>query len=116
MPHIVAYHSWGDQFAQSDLLKTLHDALCNAPTVDPKTVKSYALPVEQSWVGTVVEPDHMLHIIVRMKPGRDMALKSSISKTIHDLARSFAQDNAIATTISVEVLELENDSYCSSHM
>ncbi len=115
MPHIVLQHSLGDALNAPALMKKLHEGFGTLESVNLAAVKTYCLPIQGCVVGTEAEPDNMIHIILRLKPGRSDAIKLMLSQWLHDTTRAYVNDRGLNTTISVEPLEMDYDFYTSSH-
>lgn len=112
MPHIVVFHSLDSAENIGGLLKGLHESLSANESVNKPQLKTYAVPL-QSWiVGDDTRPDEMIHIQVRMKPGRSAEIKKSMAQGLHDVTRRFLDR---PYSVSVEICELEAPSYMSSY-
>ncbi len=115
MPHIMFMHSLGDTIEQASLAQKLHDGFAALETINKEALKTYFLPTSAACVGTEQQPEDMIHIILRMKPGRTPEIKAMLTKWLHDTTRTHTNALGLATTISVEPLEMDYDFYVSSH-
>lgn len=115
MPHIMVMHSLGDALDAPKLSHSLHEGFGQLETINPAVVKTYFLPLAPVQVGTAAEPDNMIHIILRLKPGRSDAVKLKLSQWLHDTVRSHVNGLGLRTTLSVEPLDMDYDFYTSSH-
>ena len=115
MPHILVMHSLGENLHPQELLPALHERLCNFESVKPTTVKTYELPIQTCVVGVESDPADMIHIQVRMKPGRGEEVKKEMAQALHDYTRGFIDGLRVAATVSVEIHELDAPTYTSSH-
>ena len=109
MPHIIVEYTEHLSEDIPKLLTELHSSLAGQPTVDIHAVKTRAVPVQYVVVGDGNEPDKLIHITVKLLPGRDDALKKTIGQALHDTARAQTKDDRI--TITVEVMDLHAESY-----
>ena len=113
MPHIMVMHTLSDALETQDLANTLQHGFGQLDTVTPAALKTYLLPIEAAAVGA--KPDNMIHIILRLKPGRTNAIKMMLCTWLHDTTRAYMKERGIDTTLSVEPLEMDYDFYQSSH-
>ena len=109
MPHIIVEHTASMNLDMAKLLSQLHENLASQDTVQIKAIKTRAVPVQHVILGTGSWSDKMLHITLKLLPGRSDQLKRTMSQDLHDVAKKFVQDDTI--TITVEVMELHEASY-----
>lgn len=109
MPHIVAEYTESLSVDMAKLLFDLHMDLSKRDTVNIHAIKTRAIPVKYSIVGDGHEPDKFIHIMLKLLPGRDEALKKQMTQGLFDVARKHAHDPEIS--VSVEIVTLEADSY-----
>lgn len=114
MPHIFVYHDLDNTADVPTLLPVLHKTLGAFETVKPETVKAFSMPLQASVVGTDAQPDNMMLIHIRMKSGRDADLRTRMSKSLHDTARAHMNTNGVAVSLSVDISEMDNETYTSS--
>ena len=115
MPHILVKYSKSEILDISSLLTDLHKDLGGYDTVNEAQIKTYAERIEHCVVSDNTRPNNMIHIQVRMKPGRPESLRSRISTSLHDIARKHVDDRAYNCAISVEIHELNEPTYVSSY-
>ena len=115
MPHIIVMHSLGARLDEQDVSSSLHTTLSTYDSVKPTTVKTYVLPITHCVVGIADDPDDMIHIQVRMKPGRAQDEQKDMAQALHDYTRAYLNDADLAATVSVEIHELDEPTYTSSH-
>ncbi|MCB1720152.1 MAG: 5-carboxymethyl-2-hydroxymuconate isomerase [Rhodospirillales bacterium] len=111
MPHIIVEYteSLGSSEDIAKLAFALHENLAAQETINIHAIKTRALPVQYTVVGDGKEPDKMIHITLKLLPGRDDALKKTMAQGLFDTARKITHDDRIS--ISVEVTELHEPSY-----
>ncbi|MBX2833898.1 MAG: 5-carboxymethyl-2-hydroxymuconate Delta-isomerase [Micavibrio sp.] len=110
MPHIIVEYS--ESLKNIDVPKLvikLHDILAEQPTVNIHAIKSRAIPVENAVIGDGNEPDFMVHITLKLLPGRDDALKKKMAQSLFDTAKTHIKIERLS--LSVEVMELHAESY-----
>ncbi|MEM7680176.1 MAG: hypothetical protein AAF182_04160 [Pseudomonadota bacterium] len=112
MPHIIVEYT--DILAPSldvaKLLAGLHKNLSERETIKLEAIKTRAFPVQYCVVGTGADHDKMVHINLRLLPGRSDDLKKEMAQGLHDFARKCCvHDERISVT--VEVSELHEASY-----
>lgn len=115
MPHIIVMHTQTEALDVPVLLNGLHESLAAQDTVNKAQIKTYNLPIMHCVVSDETRPDHMIHIQVRMKPGRPVDLKTKIARDLHALARTHVDDHGYACAVSVEIHELDEPTYQSSY-
>ena len=109
MPHIIVEYTDHLNVDIEKLTIELHHTLCHQPTVTAQAVKTRALPVKATVVGEGKDHDKMIHICLKLLPGRDDDLRQAMAQALCDTARKIAMDEHI--TISVETAELHAPSY-----
>lgn len=109
MPHIIVEYTDHLRVDIPKLTIELHHTLIKQDTVKEEAIKTRAMPVEATVVGTGKCHDKMIHINLRLLPGRDNDLKKTMAQALFDTTRKIALDEHIS--ISVEVSELHAESY-----
>ena len=109
MPHIIVEYTEHLSEDIPKLLTALHDDLATRDTINVHGVKTRAIPVQYVIVGDGQEPDKMIHITLKLLPGRDDALKKTMASGLSETAKAKTNDDRI--TITVEVMELHEPSY-----
>jgi 5-carboxymethyl-2-hydroxymuconate isomerase len=109
MPHIIVEHSATMKLDLPELLSALHFNLAEQDTVKIKAIKTRAVPVHHVIIGDGRWSDKMLHIALKLLPGRSDELKRTMSQGLFDTAKDFVKDDSIS--ITVEVMELHEASY-----
>ncbi|MCB9982804.1 MAG: hypothetical protein H6861_03885 [Rhodospirillales bacterium] len=111
MPHIIVEYT--DTLSSSEdipkLAFALHENLAMQETVNVHAIKTRVIPVKYVVVGDSKEGDRMIHITLKLLPGRDDGLKKTMAQGLFDTARKITHDDRIS--ISVEVAELHAESY-----
>lgn len=109
MPHIIVEHSDGLSVDIPKLLSDLHDDLATRDTIDVHGVKTRSLPVHNAIVGNGGDTDKLIHVTLRLMPGRSDDLKKEMAQGLFAIARQSTRDDRISVT--VEVAELHAESY-----
>jgi len=110
MPHIIIeYYETLKTLDIPKLVAKLHENLAAQDTVNIHAIKSRAIPVQYVIVGDGAEPDKMVHVCLKLLPGRADALKKTMAQGLFDTARKHIIDPSIS--LSVEVTELHAASY-----
>ena len=109
MPHITLEYS--DTISEDipKLLTDLHHDLAARETIDIHGIKSRAVPVQYTIVGDGKELDKMIHVTLKLLPGRDDELRREMAEGLRNVVQSKVHDERIAVT--VEVVELDAASY-----
>jgi len=111
MPHIIVEYS--DTLASSEdipkLVSIVHHTLAEQDTVSVQAIKTRAIPVQYAIVGDSDSRDRMIHITLKLLPGREDVLKQIMAKALSDKVRSATHDDRIS--ITVEVMEMHEPSY-----
>jgi len=116
MPHIYVKYSAAFSPSIDTLLPALHESLCADETVKPPTVKTLGTLIDSGVVGDESTPDEMILLQLRMKPGRNLERRKSLSQALHDVCAAHINEHKLSATISVEIVQLEAESYVSSHI
>lgn len=103
-------------FDVSKLLPELHQALAGIDTVNLEQIKTYAIPLKNYIVGDDSRPDNMIHIQLRVKPGRTQELLASFPQTISDIACTWVEKQNVQSSVSVELCELDDPTYKSNYI
>ena len=111
MPHIVVEYTetLSSKVDIPKLLSDLHDDLAGRESVDVHAIKTRAIPVQYVIVGDGKEPDKMIHITLRLLPGRNDDLKKEMAQGLHKVAMKDRHDDRIS--ISVEIVDMHAESY-----
>lgn len=110
MPHIVVHYSKPLESTVniSDLLKALHHDLSTRETALLGDIKTYAMPLTFSLVGEDDKNNEMIHVILKLLPGRSVSLKKEMIEGLRDVVRNHVSTVAVMA----EVQELELETYC----
>ena len=110
MPHIVVEYTDSLSVDIPKLLTVLHNDLATRETVDIHAIKTRAIPVKYTIVGDGQEPDRMIHITLRLLPGRPDELKCEMSQGLAKAAYDAANhDDRIK--ITAEIVDMHGPSY-----
>ncbi len=117
MPHIVVKYSDNapESINWSNILADLHAALAKHETITLSQIKTYAHPLNAYIVGDDTRPEGMIHIQLRLLRGRSDELRTAMGQSLHDAARAQTNTANWPCAISVETVELHNETYCSSY-
>ncbi|HOO82836.1 MAG TPA: 5-carboxymethyl-2-hydroxymuconate Delta-isomerase [Alphaproteobacteria bacterium] len=112
MPHIIVEYT--DTLSSSEdipkLLAKLHKDLASRESIDIHGIKTRAIPVRYTVVGDGHEPDKMIHITLRLLPGRADDLKKQMAAGLVEVAREVTHhDDRIS--ITAEVVDMHAESY-----
>lgn len=109
MPHIIVEYSanLSADLDLNDLMKELHINLGDRESVDIKRIKTRAIPLDHFVVGVPDNTQPMIHITIKLMPGRGDDLKKQMAKGLYDIAKTYAKD----AVITVEITELHAESY-----
>ena len=112
MPHIFVEYT--DSIASNvdipKLCAELHKDLATRESVDIHAIKTRATPVQFTIVGDGHDPDKMIHITLRLLPGRSDELKAEMTGAFVKIARDIAHhDDRI--TITAEAVDMHAPSY-----
>ena len=109
MPHIILEYTDTMNIDVPKILTELHHNLSGQDTINIHAIKTRAIPVKYVIVGDGQEPDKMMHITLKLLPGRDDALKKTMAQGLFDTAKAHAHDDRISVT--AEVVDLHEASY-----
>lgn len=109
MPHIIVEHSEDISLDIPEFLQALHMDLSTKDTIDINTIKTRSIPLKHAYVGPAPFEAKMIHIEVKLLPGRPDELKEKMSRGLHEVAQIFV--NGQNVNISVEIQELHKESY-----
>ena len=114
MPHIIVEYSDSliVDFKIEALLHDLHENLAGQPTIDKARIKTRAIPLQHCIVGDDDALNEMIHIAVKLMPGRDDALRKTIAESLQKIAYRHVQRHPDCK-ITAEVMELDKASYCA---
>lgn len=109
MPHIVVEYTetLSNQVDIPKLLSDLHYDLAGRETVNLDAIKTRAIPVQYAVVGDGKEK--MIHVTLRLLPGRSDELKSEMAQGLFDIAVKERHDDRVK--VSVEVVDMHAESY-----
>ena len=108
MPHIILEHSGNAAENLPALLADLHQTLSVQDTVNIAAIKTRAVAVEHAIVGDS-EGTEMLHITLKLLPGRDDELRAKMTQALKAVAVSHVAEGVCVT---VESALLDAPSYC----
>lgn len=109
MPHIIVEYSDHLRANVPQLLHTLHFRLAEIETIKLEAIKTRAIPVQASITGDGTGSNDMIHITLKLLPGRDNALKKTMAQALWQATRDHVADERIS--VSAEVMELHAESY-----
>lgn len=109
MPHIIVEYTEHLSIDLEKLTIELHRTLVEQDTVKEGAVKTRAIPVKATVVGTGKCHDKMIHVQLKLLPGRDDALRLQMAEALFNTVKKIALDDHIS--ISVETSELHAESY-----
>ena len=110
MPHIIVEHC--ETLTSLDvpkLIDALHSDLGSRESVNIHGVKSRAIPVQYVICGNQDEYDKMIHITLRLLPGRSSDIRREMAQGLADMAKKHVHDERVSVTC--EVVELDADTY-----
>ena len=110
MPHIVVEYSDTLQIDVSKLTSALHETMVDMPTVNAETIRTRAMPVQNAVIGLKDKADTMIHITLKLLPGRDDALRKTMAQALFEVAYRMRPDEK--TIVTAETTELHEPSYC----
>ncbi len=110
MPHIDIQMSAGlrNTISGDEFVKSIHVALTQHNTIILKDVKTRLTYLDHYIVGDGTKT-HMIHIMIKLMPGRSSALKKEMALSLLKEAMNLV--NCDTTSITVETSELDADSY-----
>ncbi len=112
MPHIVVEYS--ENLSKIDtymLMADLHDALAAQDTVKKAKIKTRAIPIKDCMVGETEDMDEMVHIVLKLLKGRDVALRKKMADALFGVACSAVRSQYTNCSVTVEVVEMEPETY-----
>ena len=109
MPHIIVEYTDHLNLDLEKLTIELHRTLVEQDTIKEEAIKTRAIPVKATVVGTGKCHDKMIHIALKLLPGRSDELRKTMAEALFATARKVSLDENIA--ISVETIELHTASY-----
>ena len=112
MPHIIVEYTdhLDGHVDVPKLLSALHDSLAGQDTIDVHGIKTRATPVQYVIVGDGSEPDKMIHITLRLLPGRGDDLKKTMAQGLFETAQKFTHHDE-RITLTAEVVDMHAESY-----
>lgn len=109
MPHIIVEYTDHLNLDLEKLTIELHRTLTQQETIKEEAIKTRAIPVKATVVGTGKCHDKFIHICLKLLPGRSDELRHTMAQALCDTARKIALDENIS--ITVETAELHTASY-----
>lgn len=109
MPHIIVEYTDHLNLDLEKLTIELHRTLVEQDTIKEEAIKTRAIPVKATVVGTAKCHDKMIHIALKLLPGRSDELRKNMAEALFATARKVSLDENIS--ITVETLELHTASY-----
>ena len=109
MPHIIIEYTDHLNIDVPKLTIGLHHILTQQETIKEEAIKTRALPVKGTVVGTGKCHDKMVHIELKLLPGRSDELRKTMAQALIETARKIILDENIS--LSVETSELHAASY-----
>jgi 5-carboxymethyl-2-hydroxymuconate isomerase len=115
MPHLTIEYSHG-VFLENDLpqvLKEVNSSLVNSGAIKMESdLKSRAIPLPVTRVGTVDEARGIVYAQLRMLPGRSPEVRRELAQRIADvIGRKCQRSGDMVIHLSVEIVEMERESY-----
>ncbi|MEZ5815369.1 MAG: 5-carboxymethyl-2-hydroxymuconate Delta-isomerase [Alphaproteobacteria bacterium] len=108
MPHIIVEHSSNIALDTPDFLAALHKTVASHESVNIGAIKTRAIPLDYTIAGDENDADTLMHITLKLLPGRDDATRKAMAQALYDTAQSFIRPTV---SLSVEVMELDAASY-----
>jgi 5-carboxymethyl-2-hydroxymuconate isomerase len=107
MPHIIVEHT-RDIENVADMLRDLHACLAGQDTFDIDTLKTRSVALNHVVIadGTCTS---MVHITVKLLPGRGDALLHKMTSDLRSIALNYV--SSLTTKTTVESVELHKESY-----
>ncbi|MCD8496704.1 MAG: 5-carboxymethyl-2-hydroxymuconate Delta-isomerase [Alphaproteobacteria bacterium] len=109
MPHIIVEYTDHLKVGIPELLKKLHFTLADQDTVALEAIKTRAIPVHDVVIADGNAGDKMIHVTLKLLPGRSDELKKTMAQALWQITRDHVDDNTIMLT--AEVTELHAASY-----
>ncbi|MGQ0527868.1 MAG: 5-carboxymethyl-2-hydroxymuconate Delta-isomerase [Alphaproteobacteria bacterium] len=107
MPHIIAEHSHELDHLAPCILSALHESLSAEESVDIARLKTRAISLHDYVVGAEGKKE-MVHVTLKVMP-RPADVKKRMAENLQKAVMKLATGAAV----TVEVVELDPDSYCS---
>lgn len=111
MPHIIVEYS--DMLESSvdvpKMLSELHDNLAQRETITIRSIKTRAIPVKYTLAGDQNDHDKMVHITLKLLPGRDADLLREMTQGLYDAVRKHLHKDDIS--LSCESVILDQETY-----
>ena len=109
MPHIIVEYTSTMKLDMPEFLSALHFNLAEQDTIKIKAIKTRGIPVQHVIVGDGRWSDKMIHVALKLLPGRSDELKRTMAQELHGVAKEFVKDDSVS--ITVEVIDLHEASY-----
>ena len=107
MPHLIVEHT-RDIDEISQLLQDLHHNLGQQDTVNIESLKTRSICLDHVVIGNG-DMQSMVHVTLRLLPGRDDMLLKKMTTDLDSIARQHC--SSLNTRITVESVELYKPSY-----
>lgn len=107
MPHIIVEHT-RDIEGIPELLRALHNSLGHQDTVQIESLKTRAICLDHVVIGDG-DTQSMIHVTLRLLPGRGDELLKKMTMDLEQIARNFC--SGAHTRVTVEAIELHQASY-----
>lgn len=109
MPHIIVEYSTPQpDLNVKKLLNDLHQGLATEQGVDIARIKTRAIPLNDFVVGGENEPNAMIHITLKIMPGRPVEIQKQMIQKLFNIARTHTPDGIV----TAETMELIAETYC----
>lgn len=116
MPHLVIEYSANlPALAPTDLLRTANMALMRTGQFQEADIKSRAIGFEHVAIGTADTPRAFVAARLSILSGRSPETKRDIARTLLDALESAVPGAALELQVSVEILDIDRDSYMKAH-
>lgn len=109
MPHIIVEYTDHMNTDMPVLLEKLHARLAEQESIKIEAIKTRAIPVQYVVLADGHAGDRMIHITLKLLPGRSDALKKIMAQALWQTAQDHMKDERIMVT--TEVAELHAESY-----
>ena len=114
MPHIIVEYSKGlrSEFHLHSMLEDLHESISGLHGVTKDRIKTRAHKTDDYLVGDHGKWAEMIHINLKLAPGRTDEQKTELAQILHKVASKYiAEDSYANRSLTVEVSELHGPSY-----
>jgi 5-carboxymethyl-2-hydroxymuconate isomerase len=108
MPHIIVEYSDTLNLNVPQLLTELHENLAAEETVNVARLKTRAVPIRDFIVGDKGPSGQMVHVVLKVLP-RPNEVAKRMACNLKTVVRNHV---APETSVTVEVVELNGDTYC----